>query len=136
MQNTITISQAEQRAEDHAQRFLETLPAPARPEVTFRQNSDCADPTDGGPPGRVFASLVYQVHDVPAGEVDNYFHAAQQWWTSHEFRVTNNWKSGDRSLRVENIKDSFRMALTTNDAGLIILAADSPCVWPDGRPGS
>ncbi len=134
--NTITVRQAEQRVEDYFRQALAVLPAQARPEVGLIDTYECDDPTDNGPKGRKIASVDYQIHDLPQAEYPEYIAQIERWWRDHDFRVLDDERPKRESIWVENNNDGFRMRVTASKGGKFILIATSPCVWPDGTPGS
>jgi hypothetical protein len=134
MQRTITVEQAEQRAEDYFRKALAVLPDRARPEVGLIHTVECDDPTDNGPKGRKIASVDYDILDLPPNEYPEYVARLERWWLDHGFRVLDDERPERESIWVENNEDGFRMRVTANDKGKLILIATSPCVWPDGTP--
>ncbi|KAA2250120.1 hypothetical protein F0L68_38915 [Solihabitans fulvus] len=134
MQNTMTQTQAAQRVEEHARRALAVLPRQARPELLIAETTQCDDPTDNGPLGRVIASVEYQVHDLPPAGFGEDFDALRTWWEANDFRVLADERPANPYLWVEHTGDGFRLALKANDLGELYLTGSSPCVWPDGTP--
>jgi hypothetical protein len=136
LRRTITVEQAEQRVEDYFRNALAALPERARPEVGLIDTYDCDDPTDNGPKGRQIASVDYDIHDLPPNQYPEYIAQLERWWREHDFRILDDERPKRESIWVENIKDGFRMRVTATAKGKLVLIATSPCVWPNGTPGS
>src|SRR6266545_122550 len=99
-----------QAAERHIRDALAALgPGPA-----LRLESDavqaCDDPTDGGPPGRVFVARRY------------WLLGADRRGTAYPY------------LWVEHESDGFRVGIDANAVGDLLLVASSPCFWPTEEP--
>jgi len=131
---TSTVEQATERAEDNLRRALAALPGHIRVERIASTHTPCDDPDDGGPPGRVTASVQYQVHDLPADEFARRVDELRAWWTDNGFRELRDGRPGMLYLWVEHNRDGFRMAVQANDLGELYLFSTSPCVWPHGTP--
>lgn len=134
VRNTITISEAETRAEKYFRDALAELPRQARAEVSLIQTSECDDPTDNGPKGRKIASVSYQIHDLPPGEYPKYVDDLERWWLDHSFRILDDERPDYETIWVENKDDGFQMRILGNKVGELFLGATSPCVWPSGTP--
>lgn len=131
---TITAREATAQVRDYLHRALGVLPATTRTTVTFDDTYTCDDPSDGGPVGRVIASLEYRLHDLPTDTYDNHFDHLHKWWENQGFAVLVDARPLGRYLWVENDHDGFRMALQANDRHELFLMCSSPCVWPNGTP--
>jgi hypothetical protein len=134
MHNTITINQAEERAEEYFRKALSVLPEQAGFEPRLIDTYDCDDPTDNGAKGRQIASVDYEITGLPPAEYPNYVADLERWWRDHDFRVLDDERPTYQSIWVENNEDGFRMRIEANDVGGLYLVATSPCVWPDGTP--
>lgn len=88
----------------------------------------CDDPSDGGPPGRVFVENSYEI--LQAQRV-NPIAAARTFFQQHGYRLRRD-ETG--YISAENPADGFRIVVETNDAGHAHLTVSSPCVWPSGTP--
>lgn len=133
--NTITLQEANNRAEKYIQDAVASLQPPPRLEILSKfENSPCDDPSDHGPRGRVFVSRSYWLRDVPTERNGEVIDAVVKWWTTHDFVVTGDKRPGANLVLVENKTDSFRMSVEESPNGNLSIGTDSPCVWPNGTP--
>lgn len=122
---------------------------PVRPRLTplAANTTQCDDPTDLGPKGRIQVARSYWLDDLPADQDRAvYFDAAHDYWTTHGYRVLEDGRGRtvrDRDtgevrpapmLWVERDEDAFRLNLYGNAGGELSLGANSPCIWPTGVP--
>jgi hypothetical protein len=131
---TMTEEQALRQVENYVHQAISVLPVSARLEpVATPAAHSCDDPTDNGPQGRVFASNMYWVRDIPKEHNDQHVTDLRRWWSEHGFViVTDAWDKA-QVITVENHENGFRMSLGGPDGDLNI-GASSPCVWPRGMP--
>ncbi|GAA3709313.1 hypothetical protein GCM10022224_088570 [Nonomuraea antimicrobica] len=130
MHGELTLEQATQRVEDNFRRVFAQLPAHARAEKIAGDPAPCNEPSDGGPAGRVVASVDYRIHDLPPEHYGHLFDVLRAWWIDHRFTVLIDARPRGLYLWVENAADGFRMAAQANEAGGLFLTSASPCVWP------
>ncbi|TWH18560.1 hypothetical protein JD82_00379 [Prauserella rugosa] len=131
-QDTITIQRANEKLEEHMQRTREAFPEAAQFETfSHHKESPCEDPGDPGPRGRVFASLAYQIKNIPAESIKEQFSQLKEWWEKNGYRVLT--EDAD-TLRVVSPQDEYTLGLRTNPLNELFLLGDSPCVWPNGAP--
>lgn len=134
MKPTITIDEANKRVEDHIKRALQVLPKDAKltnPDII--KDQACDDPDDQGPQGRVFATHDYQIEGLEPTKFAAHFDKLRKWWADNGYTVEDNRRKHEY-LQVQNKKDGVRLSLQSNPRGQLYLGADSPCVWPDGKP--
>ena len=134
MQNTITAAEAQRLVEAYVHEAMTALPPQARLEKQYERISDCDQPTDHGPRGRVGASIGYWIRDLPKDQNQTYLNAALQYWTQHGWKLLTDSRPGYNYIWVEKISDGFRMSITANINGDLNIGTDSPCVWPNGTP--
>jgi hypothetical protein len=136
VQTTITEDQAKARIEEYVRQALAVLPSEARLELQSAASSvPCDDPTDNGPRGRVTVGNTYWVRGLSSERNSQYLDSMISWWKQHDFSVLDDKRPASNYVRVESKRDGFRIAFSDNPRGELLLGADSPCVWPDGRPG-
>lgn len=142
----------EQRATDllgqHVARAVAALPVAPRLELASELRTECDDPTDFGPKGRIQVSRRYWLADLPAGRTGEIFDAMRRHWLANDYRVledapdraVEDMKTGQVRpaplLWVEHNGDGFRMTLVSSVGGDLSLVTTSPCIWPDGTPRS
>src|SRR6266545_955456 len=120
-----------QAAERHIRDALAALgPGPA-----LRLESDavqaCDDPTDGGPPGRVFVARRYWL----LGTDRSAFDTLARFWADHGYRIVEDRRgTAYPYLWVEHESDGFRVGIDANAVGDLLLGASSPCFWPTEEP--
>ncbi|WP_083753627.1 hypothetical protein [Actinosynnema sp. ALI-1.44] len=135
MKNTITQQEANNRAEKYTQDAAASLTPPPRLEPLSRfDDTECDDPSDNGPLGRVYASRRYWLRDVPRERNAEVAEALVRWWTSHDFVVLSDKRPRENWISVENKNDGFSMSIQESVNGDLSLGATSPCVWPNGTP--
>ncbi|PZS32795.1 MAG: hypothetical protein DLM59_07535 [Pseudonocardiales bacterium] len=137
-QKTITLAQAEQRANSYAQQISQALPG--RPGLVPNAGgvipTECGDPNDNGPQGRSSAGGGFFLEPLSQDRIPEVFTSFRGYLTKRGFKVLT-----DQSdfLVMTNPKDGFRVGLqeggdaTVKGLGLIV---SSPCVWPNGTPPS
>ncbi|KWX05161.1 hypothetical protein TH66_04955 [Carbonactinospora thermoautotrophica] len=129
--------QADQRAEEHIQRAVAAVfTPPPRLERKLFLTSECDDPTDLGPKGRVQVSRSYWLRDLPKERNREYFDKIHEYWTHNGYRVLQDDRAdpNNPALYVEHNDDAFRMTLYSSIQGDLFLGATSPCIWPTGEP--
>jgi len=143
---TLDERQATDRAEEHVARAVAALPQRPRLELASELRTECDDPTDFGPAGRIQVARRYWLADLPAGSVDAVFGAIREHWLAGGYRVLEDAR--DRTVEdmttgqvrpapllwVQDDRDGFRMTLVSSAGGDVSLIATSPCIWPDGSP--
>ncbi|MCE7008548.1 hypothetical protein LWC34_37910 [Kibdelosporangium philippinense] len=135
MKNTITQQEANNRAEKYPQDAAASLTPPPRLELLSRfDNSECNDPTDNGPLGRVYVSRSYWLRDVPRERNAEVVEGLVRWWTQHDFVVIADKRPKENWISVESKTDGFSMSIQETPTGDLSLGATSPCVWPNGTP--
>ncbi|WP_197651711.1 hypothetical protein [Carbonactinospora thermoautotrophica] len=134
---TLNEQQANQRAEEHIQRAVAAVfSPPPRLERDLFLTSDCTDPTDFGPQGRVQVSRNYWLRDLPKERNREYFDKIYDYWTRNGYRVLKDDRANPKNpgLFVEHNDDAFRMTLYSSVEGDLSLSVTSPCIWPTGEP--
>ncbi|MGQ0839283.1 alpha/beta hydrolase [Actinokineospora sp.] len=134
MDNTITRKQAEDRVEEYIKQAVSVLDVPFRLEPLGLDMSDCDDPTDNGPKGRVFADHVYWIRDVPTTENGRQVAALRKWFRDNGFTIGEDTWDKTKFVSLDKGEDGFRMSLKENFKGELSIGASSPCVWPNGTP--
>jgi hypothetical protein len=131
---TITKDQALQQIDEYVRQAISVLPPTARLEaISESVTHRCDDPTDNGPQGRVFASNIYWIRDIPQENNDKYVADLRRWWSDNGFAiVTDSWDKA-QVITLENPQNGFRMSLGGPN-GKLNIGASSPCVWPYGKP--
>ncbi|MCX9191689.1 hypothetical protein C3Y87_09725 [Carbonactinospora thermoautotrophica] len=134
---TLNQQQADQRAEEHIQRAVAAVfTPPPRLERKLFLTSECDDPTDLGPKGRVQVSRSYWLRDLPKERNREYFDKIHEYWTHNGYHVLQDDRAdpNNPALYVEHNDDAFRMTLYSSIQGDLFLGATSPCIWPTGEP--
>lgn len=121
----LTLDAATQHVDVLVRQALAQLP-PAEAEKIASDPTPCADPTDGGEPGRYIAVAQYEV--ALSGNVAQYFDVLYAWWIGNGFNILMD--SRPRYLWVQRAVDGFRMTAQANDEGGFFVTATSPCLWP------
>lgn len=134
MQNTITAAEAQRLVDAYVHEAMTALPPQARLEKQYERTSDCEQPTDHGPRGRVSASIGYWIRDLPKDQNQAYFDAVLRYWTQHGWKLLTDSRPQDNYVWVEKISDGFQMSLAASIHGDLNIGTDSPCVWPNGTP--
>lgn len=134
MTSTITQAEAEQRAESYVRQAVSAVAPDARLETIMSDTAPCSDPSDSGPPGRVFASNRYWIRGLPKDQNKQNVDALLNWSEQHDFAMLSNEWDKARYITLENRADSFRMAIQESSQGDLSIGASSPCVWPNGTP--
>ncbi|GAA1835656.1 hypothetical protein GCM10009682_62220 [Luedemannella flava] len=137
---TITAAQATDRARQIVQDAFAALPAGAELKHTGPDLLPCDDPTDGGPPGRVFADLSYDV-TYPAGwPADKALDALKGHWSTRGYEVWTRVDDGELNQTTAEDPDGFRVTVEiyTRAGGRLDLyiTGSSPCVWEFGTPSA
>ena len=122
--------QAHQRAEQHIRAAITAADPGAEIVLESATIDPCDDPTDGGPPGQVFAAQRYQIRNATLG-VDDLIGRLDAFWQHYGYRV-NRDERGARYpyLWVEYPQDGYRVGIDTNTVGERFLLASSPCFMP------
>jgi hypothetical protein len=136
MQNTITLDEANQRANDYAQQVSAALPDKPRlvPNAGGIINTECTDPDDNGPQGRMSAGGGFFLQDIPPERIPEMFDFFHRYLTQQGFTVRT--QQSDFLVMV-NPKDGFRIGMQEGGEGTnkgLSLIVSSPCVWPNGTP--
>jgi hypothetical protein len=119
--------QAVQTAEEHIRAALAALDPPPRLRLEHDMVQRCDDPTDGGPPGRVFVSRRYWLIGADRGAFD----VLARFWAGGDYQVIEDKRSTTYPyLWVEHRGDGYRVGLDANATGDLLLGASSPCFWP------
>ena len=145
---TLDEQQATGRVERHIAHAVAALPTRPRLELASELRTECDDPTDFGPKGRIQVSRRYWLAGLPRERTREVFDALHEHWLAGDYRVLEDGR--DRAVEdmttgevrpapllwVEHNRDGFRMTLVGSAGGDLSLVATSPCIWPDGTPGS
>jgi hypothetical protein len=143
---TLDERQATDRVQEHVARAVAALPWPPRLELASQLRTECDDPTDFGPAGRIQVAHRYWLTGLPDGSVAAVFDALREHWLAGGYRILED--ATDRTVEdmttgqvrpaplvwVEHPGDGFRMTLVSSARGDLSLVATSPCIWPDGVP--
>jgi hypothetical protein len=121
--DSLTESDAYDRAESYLRRTAAALPADARLQAASAPSSVACK---GEPEGRVMVVSTYFVRGIAVE--DRYFDALLRWWKSHDFDLLDDLRPERHYVWVENNVDGFRMSLRDNDNGELLLGAESPCL--------
>jgi hypothetical protein len=133
---TLTEAQASARLEQHLRAAMDQIePRPSAdpgPSATM----PCDDPSDGGPPGRVFVEAHDMLRGIPAAANRAVFDALHRYWTANGYEVLRDLRERDRAplLKVRHGGDGFSVSLRENLAHELSLSGSSPCVWAEGHP--
>jgi hypothetical protein len=142
---TLDERQATERVERHMASAVDALVEaglPVERELVSELRTECTDPDDFGPKGRIQVARRYWLR----GTGFEAFDVLRAWWASSGYRVledspdraVEDMRTGQRHpaplLWVEHDGDGFRMTLVSSASGDLSLVATSPCIWPDGRP--
>lgn len=133
---TLTEQQASARLEQHLRAALEQIEPRPSAEPGPSATMPCDDPSDGGPPGRVFVEAHYMLRDIPAAANRAVFDALHRYWTGHGYEVLRDLRERDRApqLKVRHRGDGFSVSLRENLVRELSLSGSSPCVWTEGHP--
>lgn len=148
---TLDQEQATARVEEHVARATDGLAAgagaPLELEIASELRTDCDDPTDLGPKGRIQVSRRYWLRGLAKDRNPEWFDTMHAHWTAAGYRVLED----GRDRAVEDTKtgvvspapmlwveagDGFRCNLVSSVRGDLSLVVTSPCVWPTGEPPS
>ncbi len=146
MTRTLDQQQATDRVEEHVAAAVAALPASPRMEIASELRTECDDPTDFGPKGRIQVSRRYWLADLDRTRNPEYFDALHEYWLANGYRVLEDAR--DRAVEdmqtgevrpapmlwVEHADDGFRMNLVSSVGGDLSLVTTSPCIWPSGIP--
>lgn len=138
---TVTIAQAKVQTDQHVREVAATVfPGATLTADPAMRVAQCTEPQDGGPLGRVFATVSYRIGGVPAEDNAAAFDRAKRYWAERGYRITSDKRD---FVSVEAPGPDFTsVALQESVDGsrILFLIGDSRCVWPDGtptpRPGS
>lgn len=135
-QNTITLDQAHQRANTYAQEVSAALPD--KPSLVPNSggiiDTECTDPDDNGPQGRMSAGGSFFLQDISQERIPRIVDFFHDYLTQRGFKVRT--QESDFLVMV-NPKDGFRIGLQEGGEGSnksLGLIVSSPCVWPNGHP--
>ncbi|HEY0640882.1 MAG TPA: hypothetical protein VGD67_24895 [Pseudonocardiaceae bacterium] len=146
MMQTLDQRQATDRLEEHVSRAVAALPVTPRLEIASDLRTECDDPSDLGPQGRIQVSRRYWLAGLDRTRNAECFEALHAHWTTNGYRVLDDAR--DRSVEdmetgevhatpmlwVEHADDGFRMNLVSSVRGDLSLVTTSPCIWPTGEP--
>jgi hypothetical protein len=133
---TLTAEQARSRLGEHLRAAVERIePRPAL-EDHLVGTMACDDPTDGGPPGRVFVESHHWLRGIAPDRNPDVFDALHAYWSGHGYAVMADLRHERPApeLQVRHAGDGFSLSLVENLDGELLLAGSSPCVWPEGHP--
>jgi hypothetical protein len=133
---TLTEEQAFARLEEHLRQAIAQVQPAAGAEPGMRITVPCDDPSDGGPPGRVFVEAHYWLHGVPPERNRAVLDALYDYWAAHGYHVLSDQRTLEQApqLKVVHREDSFVVILRQNLADQLEILGSSPCVWPEGTP--
>lgn len=138
---TMTEEQARARLEQHLRAAMAQIEPGfvAEPELAEPERAEtmpCDDPTDGGPPGRVFVEAHHLLGRIPRSANRAVFDGLHRYWTGQGYAVVSDLRSRESAplLTVEHAGDGFSLGLRENVIGELRIFGSSPCVWPEGHP--
>ena len=132
---TLTADQARTHAHDYTQHAITALPEHTEAKLNFDDTYNCDDPTDGllttTGPGRVIASVEYQLTGLDPDDYPTHFDQLETWWRTNGFTILVDARPHGHYLWAEHTTSGFRMALQANDRDELFIMCSSPCVTPD-----
>lgn len=141
MAATITGAQAKQRVEQLIRQAAAQLPLGARLKPTGPTGfAACDDPSDGGPAGRVFAELHYDVVYPQAATLEQAIPVLATFWQSRGYQIKKDLRNDPTFARlgVQDPADKFYVEIVVYHRGSgridAQLIGSSPCVWENGTP--
>ncbi|XKK37537.1 hypothetical protein HFP72_22420 [Nocardiopsis sp. ARC36] len=136
-EDTMNQDEAATRVTEHIEGVVAALPEGAELEPRQGMNvAACDDPTDGGPRDRVTVSERLWIRGLPVEDNEANTDLMVAYWTDNGYEVVMDERPDNQSVTVRHTEDSFNVSLRVTDQGSLSLAASSPCVWPEGAPGS
>ena len=136
-EDTMNQDEAATRVQEHIDGTLTALPEGA--ELETRRGTlfaACDDPTDGGSQDRVTVSERFWIRGLPAEENDANIDLMVEYWTGNGYEVLRDERPDKSSVTVLHTEDAFHVSLRVSNQGSLSIGASSPCVWPEGTPGS
>jgi hypothetical protein len=134
MKHTITQAEAQQRAESYVQDALNALSPGLQLEKVLSETAPCSDPSDNGPPGRVFASNRYWIRGLPKDQNNPVVDTLRRWSAQQGFMIVSDAWDKAKFITLEHPSTGFRFAIQESAQGDLSIGASSPCVWPNGTP--
>ncbi|MBE1486702.1 hypothetical protein [Plantactinospora soyae] len=136
---TMTVGQAAERTEEIVREAQAALAPGTELETDLDDTTPCDDPSDGGPPGRVFVEKHYKVVYPDGWPVNQALVVLAQYWEQRGYKVIKDLRSErNPQLAVESPNDGFRIGIEIypRDSGRIdaFLVGSSPCIWENGTP--
>lgn len=133
---TLTTEQARTRLDQHLRAAADRISPRPTLEEHLVGTMDCADPTDGGPEGRVFVEAHHWLRGVDRARNPAVFDVLHDHWSSHGYAVLTDLRHRQTApeLQVRHTTEGFSMSLRENLDGELTLSGSSPCVWPEGHP--
>ncbi|MEU0239212.1 hypothetical protein ABZ234_16125 [Nocardiopsis sp. NPDC006198] len=133
----MTHDEAYTRVEEHIAAAVAVFPeAPELEALGGDIANPCDDTVDGGESGRASVGRTYWLRGLPAEDNEASVELLHEYWTANGYQVTDDGRPEDLAVFVENEEDSFRMSVQSSAQGSLSIGASSPCVWPEGAPGS
>ncbi|MBB4957900.1 hypothetical protein [Micromonospora polyrhachis] len=140
MQPTENKEQATQTVKNIVQEAFQQLPPGAELEMTRAGIGElpCDDPTDGGPAGRIFIEIDYQVRFKQTWPSEQTISILAGYWERHNYKIVRDSRAHKSpQLVVERRDDGYRVIIELWDRGGyydVYLGGSSPCVWETGTP--
>jgi hypothetical protein len=133
---TMTEDQARTHLERHLRAAMAQVTAGLDAEAERAETMPCDDPSDGGPPGRVFVEAHYLLRGREPSENQEVFDGLHRYWTTQGYTVLRDQRDRPPAplLTVRHTDDGFSVGLRENVIGELRVFGSSPCVWPDGLP--
>lgn len=133
---TMTEEQAWARLEQHLRAAMAQIEPGFVAEPERAETMPCDDPTDGGPPGRVFVEAHHLLGHIPRSANRAVFDDLHRYWTEQGYAVVSDLRTREAAplLTVEHTGDGFSLGLRENAIGELRVFGSSPCVWPEGHP--
>ena len=136
---TMTEEQAWARLEQHLRAAIVQIEPGLVAEAERAERAEtmpCDDPTDGGPPGRVFVEAHYLLRAIARSANQGVFDGLHRYWTGQGYAVLRDLRGREPAplLTVRHPDDGISVGLRENVIGELRIFGSSPCVWPEGHP--
>ncbi|WP_143020561.1 hypothetical protein [Sinosporangium album] len=136
--NTITQQEALERIE----RLIKSAIAGVtpQPKLDLTQSSlnpqKCLDPSDGGPEDRIIVSRSYYLRGIPKENLTAVAEHVKKTWEAQGHQITD-FRIVDNTMPVisgRSRPDDFLIALDWTQGDVLLIGANSTCIWPNGTP--
>jgi hypothetical protein len=136
IERTMTEDQAQARLEQHLRAAMTQIQPGLVAEAERAETMPCDDPSDGGPPGRVFVEAHHRLRGLPREANREVFDGLHRYWTGQGYTVLRDLRGHESAplLTVQHPDDGFSVGVRENVIGELRVFGSSPCVWPEGYP--